>query len=337
MKELEIAVSKLRSQLKKENIHDKCFYKNCSSSTITAHSIQNNKILDKISRNGKVKKFDFGPTEDGIKAKVVEEGRGKASTFTGFCNYHDTEIFKPIELYNYEKGNREQEYLFAYRALAKEYHAKKSLLNIFEDFLSLSNKKYLKLRDYCGLSNKIKKEKIDLMFKMQLEGTKDSLELLDGYKKAMNINLNRERYYKIESQTIEFEKEYHIAVSSMFFIEYDMNGKQINDIDKYQNMNPTFLTIIPQNGKTYVIISYFKTDRSYLSFIESQITEKSKEYQKTILSNMIAIYAENVFLSPTKWENLSKEERNNYLELFSDTIINRDDNLLVNPGIDIFI
>jgi len=37
---------------------------------------------------------------------------------------HDTNIFLPIEQRNYTPGEFQQEFLFAYRAYAREYHVK---------------------------------------------------------------------------------------------------------------------------------------------------------------------------------------------------------------------
>lgn len=59
-------------------------------------------------------------------------GRKKATTFTGFCDYHDSKIFSPIENEDYVEENKEQEFLFAYRALAYEHHANKSIIDYYK-------------------------------------------------------------------------------------------------------------------------------------------------------------------------------------------------------------
>ncbi|BAW95360.1 hypothetical protein NIES970_02650 [[Synechococcus] sp. NIES-970] len=105
-----------------------CKNKNCSSQIINAHSIQNNKILREIAVNGKV--ISIVPTEvdNQFATKTKKIGRKVATVSTNFCGYHDTEFFLPIESKDYQKNNRQQEFLFAYRALAKEYHAKREML-----------------------------------------------------------------------------------------------------------------------------------------------------------------------------------------------------------------
>jgi hypothetical protein len=51
-------------------------------------------------------------------------GRAKATTFTGFCTHHDKIVFQPIEDVDYIPDNQQQSALFAFRAMAKERHAK---------------------------------------------------------------------------------------------------------------------------------------------------------------------------------------------------------------------
>src|SRR5690606_27172758 len=88
---------------------------------IKAHSIQKASILQKISRNQHVYSFssemgDLIKSGGVLKPKLI--GINNASTFTGFCNYHDTETFKPIETNTIEIIN-EHIFLISYRSLCK--------------------------------------------------------------------------------------------------------------------------------------------------------------------------------------------------------------------------
>ncbi|MCK5709932.1 MAG: hypothetical protein KAI07_05275, partial [Deltaproteobacteria bacterium] len=98
-----------------------CFHKDdkCSSKIIEAHSIQRNRVLKNISDDGHIMMFQMITNNKEAKWKPEERGLNKATVFSGFCEYHERKIFKPIDLYDYEEDNEEQEFLFAYRALAK--------------------------------------------------------------------------------------------------------------------------------------------------------------------------------------------------------------------------
>lgn len=101
----------------------------CSSVIKGAHSIQNNRFLNRISKDGHVYQISGEISKKkGHHAVFKKISRNKASTFFGFCDYHDTELFKPIELREYT-GEPIQNFLFAFRASALEYHRKQRLLN----------------------------------------------------------------------------------------------------------------------------------------------------------------------------------------------------------------
>ena len=79
---------------------------NCSKGTISSHSISKSEQLSSIAENGKVYVWNNDPSycfhlmeESNGLIKTVFTPRliGKASTFRGFCNYHDRELFNLID------------------------------------------------------------------------------------------------------------------------------------------------------------------------------------------------------------------------------------------------
>ncbi len=334
-KDIDKSIGKLRSYFKKNSQYKECFYKNCEENPILSHSIQKNKILSEIAEDGYILKIEIEHSYEESKFILTEEGRGTASTFKGFCGKHDNKIFVPIEECEYDVGNKEQEFLFAYRALAKEYHLKKSIYDMAEHFINLSDEDYKEVCDYCNLKVR-NKNKLDDIFIMSKIGTGDNLEKLQKYKKIMNINLDKERYYKIKSDVIKLPQNYDISASSLFFIEYDNYGNLINDFERFTNMKPTFFTIFPQGDFTYIIFSYFKTDKNYYDFIQPQIINQETNFQKTIISNILAIYVENFFVSPLLWDSLDKEVKDSFLHIFSNNIDLRAKSLLLDRNLDLF-
>lgn len=75
----------------------------CSGVIKGAHTIQNNRILDKISDDGHVYHFKNTSSRSGVVASLDKISRNKASTFFGFCDYHDSALFKEIELFDYQE------------------------------------------------------------------------------------------------------------------------------------------------------------------------------------------------------------------------------------------
>lgn len=89
---------------------------------MNAHSIQNTRIVKKLSKDNHIYTIVKKPTNCGPEFELV--GRNEATTFTGFCNKHDVDVFAPIEKDNFYKGTDEQHFLYAYRAFARSYHKK---------------------------------------------------------------------------------------------------------------------------------------------------------------------------------------------------------------------
>ncbi|HFI0749777.1 TPA: YecA family protein, partial [Streptococcus suis] len=99
----------------------------CSEKIIGAHSIQNNKIIKRLSSNGIV--YMPCPKSDNPFAQMTVYGRKEATVFTGFCGYHDKTVFQPIEDGMFDKSIQHI-FLYTYRCFAVEYHKKQEVVNM---------------------------------------------------------------------------------------------------------------------------------------------------------------------------------------------------------------
>jgi hypothetical protein len=312
-------------ELKRMSYVKECFHqdKNCSPGIIFAHSIQNNKILKKISHNGDVLYFDYYDEDNNLKFKLKRTGRKKATTFTGFCNHHDTSIFSSIENKDYKEGDKEQEFLFAYRALAKEHHAKRTSLELAKAAASIHP-------NSLGT----------VLLENYIRGINQSLLELENNKKLFNEALDNKKFDIIETRTIKFNGEYRVAVSSFFSPEKDFNGNTINVLSDFNKEVKNFcLTIFPQNNNAYILISYLKKDKKILYPILKQIEHnKNVKEKKIIISNIIGIYAENFAMSPIDWDKMPEQEQSEFLKLFfEETIFNDKNSLTQLKNLNLFV
>jgi hypothetical protein len=288
-------------RLKKKYRLKDCFHAddNCNGKIIHAHSIQNNRVLNRISQDGLVYYFgqgDFDP--DNMKAKTY--GRKAASTFTGFCGHHDQMLFRPIDNYDYEPTNVEQEFLFAYRALAKEHHAKTSILSMFCEILETKNEPDL---DY------------EMLYFYAL-GMSSAFYQLERMKIAFNKNLGKGNFFKIYTKRIILDEHYPLAVSSMFSPTTDFNGNVVNDlVNLKKDFMPIFMTVFPQERQTYILIQCLKNDLSYLNDFLNQVTERPED-AKLKISMLLLVHCENMAISPPHWDKLSEEQQNVFVRGF---------------------
>ncbi|MEG3437525.1 hypothetical protein V0288_10380 [Pannus brasiliensis CCIBt3594] len=316
--------------IQKKSYIKECFCENkdCNLEIIKSHSIQNNKILSKISSEGNVLSFS-NPTfmADSNRFSFLHDqltGRKKATTFTGFCQYHDNEIFKPVELYDYEPNNIEQEFLFAYRALAKEYHAKRR-----------QHKSLIVAMEKEGL------KKCPTPLREYERGIKVTIKQLEKDRRFFNQLLLNKKFENIKTRIVIFDNEYHLAVSSCFAPERDLHGKLINEFSHLTvDLNYIYLTIFPQNGKTFVLFSYLRKNQRKLSAFIDQIDDDnlSMTEKQKIISNMLAIYCENIVLSPERWSKVPDSQQQIFYDVIDSTInTNHIYNLQKLQNINLFI
>ena len=317
-----------------------CFYnKDCSSAIIKAHSIQNNRILKYIAKEGKV--LSFEPSMSGG-ANLSELGRKKASTFTGFCEKHDQDIFRPIEQSNlYEPGNSEQEFLYAYRALAYSHYGKKFECKVYRKILEMmENQDDGNIAKYLNNHPPFPNGYYDYnirVFSSKLAGAKDALETYENFRKSTNINLDRQRYFKICTIRSSFNSEFPVAVSSTLFLEYDLENNAINEYtNPMKPLIPSFLTVFPQSGKTYVLFSYFNKHMNFFRKLKNQFVELDLNMKKVVITNLIVNYVENFFVNPDYFSSLDDKMQKEIDELYNYTVSLIEKPMVINSNVNLF-
>lgn len=270
----------------------------CNGITSKAHSIQNNRYLKRIADNGEVLCIDFGKIGEG-ESNIKRVGRNKASIFTGFCNYHDRSIFCPIEEREYLLDDAEQNFLFSYRAFALAYYERFSSYEFQKKHYSL----IAGLRDDENIRR----------FKRKIDEYGNHLMIIEKYRSMLNYCLDNKKFKRIYTRVLVWDVEYGMAATSMFFIYKDVCGNIINDPQNaFETMAPFFFTLIPQNGKTYVLMGCLSKHKRIYEFIDTQIVNADIEKQKVYVSNIIAMYIENFFISPCWWERLDVTTRDQF-------------------------
>jgi len=281
-----------------------CYFPGCGKKSIKAHSISNTRLLLKLSDNGKVMYFDKEHTKAGT---LVETGRGAASTFGGFCGTHD-KIFHPIDAEDYITGDAEQGYLFAMRASAKELNTKLTVQHTLNEQLQV------------GILAGYPIDTTHLEY--YREGLNMGVQDLQSFRKIFMDTFPKSKFGVIETTEITTDRELPMAVCSTFNIELSPSGKMINDLSPSGyggRVKPCFITVFPQNGKTYCLLSYFRRDRRDFEFLKklSVDTELEKE---TLISNLITVYTENFVMNPSHWQKLEEETKSKYAEIYESSM-----------------
>jgi SEC-C motif len=301
---------KLDDAIKASNQAQKkiCFHPNASKSTckgkiIKAHSIQKNGGLSKIARSGHVYMLDYSLTalhNKGGQPTYNLIGINHATTFTGFCNYHDTTTFLPIEQHPFV-SSQESAFLLSYRGICREYFAKRYEL---EMNLSMQDGDRGK-----SIENQIRYQEYIKQYSI---GVKAGFSDVEHHKRIYDDKLIHRDYSDVSFYTIIFDRVPDFMCSSAFILEMDFDGKILQTTKDYLRLNIplaqcTFSLIGTDTGGA-AVFSWLGENPHGVKLIQS-LDSKSDDAIIHAVLRFTFEYFENVAISPTWWEKLSESEK----------------------------
>ena len=269
--------------------HDK---KNCNGNIKQSHSLQRNGRLSIIEGevNGNQVIYTFTETEFDEKTfhkSLKPIGKGVASTFFGFCDYHDTTLFSPIENFPFDNSDKHC-FLHSYRAFAHSYHRKKEELKAYK-----ADSNYSKVIPKVTLLSMI-------------EGAEIGVAEGEIEKKKLDELLDKQEYDGLEYFTYILPKKFPIACSSQISPYYSYKGTPMNNhVDSKIPYSHIMLTILPDHNQTIIIFACFPDDEKGKLFLDELNDLHPLPLEKAISSILINC-AENTFFAPTLWNKLGK-------------------------------
>lgn len=260
-----------------------------------AHSIQDSKILKKLAEDGKVIMLDRKSNFS------YEFGHSEASVFTGFCKHHDQMLFRPIEYYPFTKSF-EQIFLYTYRAFAYSYHKKK------EELLQNIN---LYNHPKCIGLNKC-------LTSYQVLSSAISIQNFEEEKLFFDEALLSNDYNVLSGLVWTFEGESKFASVGYEAMPMDFDGNIIQDFHNPINgIRNIYITIFPENGKTYSIISWLNLSSPVYKTVYEKLNNLTEEERKNFINNTIPIYTNNCAFKPSFYKSFHKDLRVEFDAIFN--------------------
>jgi hypothetical protein len=258
----------------------------CTRATVRAHSIQNRQTISLLENDNHVIALQPRFSRTGPDIALRRVGRNEASTFSGFCNHHDSEIFRPLDTRPLDTTDREQLFLLAYRGITCELHA------IMTGVVQLQS-----------------------LYTARVERGVDSRDASSpaGQKALEQMLLSwatwryRYRYYDepllsqsspdIEHDVVELDNQPPCLAASSFFT--------LKDMPVTDDLVGAAINILPMSQtKTVAAFSYPIKDRGIVRAALDRILNSRGDLQKYELSKLVLSRISNVLMSPQhvhKW------------------------------------
>jgi hypothetical protein len=276
-----------------------CYYPDCSKPSINSHILQKNGILSSIASPDRhlweltIKPFNLSHY------CFKKTGINEIYSFNGFCKYHDTVLFKDIELQEIDFNNYKSCILFSIRTLYNEIFRKQVVLKMFDLFIKSQPEKFNNLYFFENTAQ----QNLGLHDLTQIE-------------KAIWNDLDND----YESFVFEYRdlEKVDVCVSSIF--NYDTTEEMQKHKIKYgKDLDRTriiFINFFPYKEKSILLMGYNKMDESIVKgYFYSFFRESEKKIQRK-LTNLILFQCET-WLSSDKFY---KEKIKGIEQLYIDAI-----------------
>lgn len=302
-----------------KSIHEKkryCMYKDCQETAIKSHVLQKNGILNQIAEDNHLielvpaNAFDFKNT--GIN-QFKRIGVNDAYTFLGFCNKHDTEIFRPIE--KRDELNLylpQHQALFSYRGLCQEIRRKETAL----EMAKYVNDNLLRLEG----------EGLALM-----DGFRQGIKNLMFFKYELEEAIEKCNFDNFVFTTVEIPK-IDLCISVPLNIGATENPLNLPYEEWKKSLKfpykTSFINIFPLKNKSYFMGGYHK--KYPCKWTEKKLKKINRSKNKIIkkeLSDLIVLRLEFWLMSQKLFRSISDYKIKEYRKIFTDNIYNHNSDL----------
>ena len=271
----------------------KCFLPNCNSNSIASHLLQKNGILNRISHQNHLYQVGMDSFKTGM-FYFEKIGINKAFSFPGFCNDHDTNLFKEIEKEEINFNDYRTPLLFSYRILVNEIRKKEILIDWFS-----SNINDFKLKLFLDQPYFIDLQKGIQGFKQAI---KDGDYYLERFYSDINKNTQKFTFLTFELPLIE------ICASGVFTYETAEEIENIPDWLWDKPLTDIYFNLLPMKNKSIVIFGFLtEMKEKSLNHINS-FKETNDKLSLKMIGDLLLTRIENWLCSYSVYQQLKQNE-----------------------------
>lgn len=272
-------------------MHPDAGLQHCKGRIIDSHSIQRKGPLGKlVDAKNHVCRLEGKP--EGV--QVAELGWRKASVFPGYCAWHDSEIFDPLEKSPFV-GTHEQCVLQAYRSVCNDLYKKRALIE------SLHYQRDVIDRG-CSLDDQINKQ---LSVFVNLEGQLKTEEELSLLCSKFDDAIKCQDYSAFSSRCYFFEGDLSVTSAGALHTEFDFLGNKLVDMwDLELDAQMLCHSVLATERGGAIVFVWLAEEQSSLAVVSSFDAMPNKD-KGDIFVQYCFLNCENTYFSRRWWENLA--------------------------------
>jgi hypothetical protein len=275
----------------------------CDEEPIRAHSIQNARVLDLVQTDGHVLMPRYKLVKGEPKIEFGKIGRNEASTFTGLCSKHDTELFKAIDTNPLDVNNCEHLRQLAYRSVMREMHTE----------LANAERMWAMHEEICKGEGANPNEAVTKASLLYLAFMKKAHEVFRYRVKHFDKPLEEGKAADLRHLIIEMDNQRPVlAASSLFSTGFTDDGDIIG---------PTLNVVPLDKMKSVAIISYPTGQRADVEASLAKVFDADEKTLKYELAKLIIQRVENFALSPGHYDSWSGDKRARILREFEASLM----------------
>ncbi|HFQ5583287.1 TPA: hypothetical protein ACGVBR_002653 [Vibrio vulnificus] len=266
---------------------------NCELPIKGAHTIQRGRVLSSLAESGHVGTFYRNITGFEETQKLRTGIKKEASIFYGFCHYHDTELFKAIELEEFSLSSSNA-WASSYRAVCHEFYQKRAAIDVIK-WQRENLDKGLELYEQILIQEKLHINNINVR-----KGFEDIECIKIAYEKAFVNN----EFNRVTSYVIKFDAPLTIAVCASISPYYDLSHNRMqNKGNPHDNFQHIALSTVTIDGNAAYVISYL-SEHTVIDGYVRELISKGNAFVKSWLMKSIFAYTENCFFRLSWWSSL---------------------------------
>jgi hypothetical protein len=284
---------------RKRCLHPLASKANCGSRIIAAHTIQRAGAISRIiDASNHVLTFYPPEREADGRFKLHSRGWRDASTFMGFCNTHDAELFLDLETRPFV-GDEKQCFLIGYRALSHEVY-QKSAASAAHPILSANMDK--------GRA-KEEQEQIQRGISVYAQGVQKGDEEINAIKKRYDTALTRDDLSDINSVVISFDGDISVASTGVVGPDFDIHGNRLQNLDDLsKDIEGLMFGVVSTVTGGAFVFSWPSDFKICTQFVESLLSESQTDMPSLLIEFMFG-YVENTYFSKAWWDSLDKTKQ----------------------------